>query len=161
MRQQHNSWFQFVADQNDLSPVERAVVEAQGDFLLNAVESTAMTKCFKMVLLKAFLELDGFTKPPTTNTLAETSWRLLKRHPNLYEKDLPASRKLLAGGCNEWHTYWKGNPIKFYSNKKNAPFRLDGNRFVCQSRVKPEYLLTFSHMVYELVELRLEEYSLR
>ncbi len=161
VRNQHQSWFQLLADQNDLTKSEKTVLTDHGDFLLNAVESTAMNKCFKMILLNAFLELDGFRQPPTTEQLTEKSWHILKRRPELFAKDLPESKQGLTATSTDWHNYWKGNPIRFYSNKEGDPFKLDGHRFICHTQVQPETIDALHQMVQELVELRLEQYSLR
>ena len=48
-----------------------------------------MTKSFKMILLEAFIELDGFHHPPSEQALAERSWHILQRRPDLAAKDLP------------------------------------------------------------------------
>ena len=158
VRQQHSSWFQLVANQQDLMKQETEVLEQHGDFLRNAVEKTPMARSFKMILLTAFLDLDGFDNPPTTEQLAEKSWHHLKRLPELFSKDLPDNKQALAADSKAWHQYWLGNPIKFYSNKPNDPFVIDGGRFACKKQVLPQHKATLHQMVQELVELRIAMY---
>ncbi|WP_419832370.1 DEAD/DEAH box helicase [Endozoicomonas atrinae] len=158
VRQQHSSWFQLVANQQDLIKQETEVFEHHGDLLRSAVEKTAMARSFKMILLSAFLDLDGFTSPPTTEQLAEKSWHHLKRLPELFSKDLPDNKRDLAADSKAWHKYWLGNPIKFYSNKDSDPFEIKDGRFVCKEQVHPQHKATLHQMVQELVELRIAMY---
>ncbi len=158
---QHNSWFQLIANQQDITDNEAAVLSRHGDFLRNAIEKTAMARSFKMILLSAFLDLDGFTNPPTTEQLAEKSWHHLKRRPDLFAKDLPDNKKSLTADSKAWHKYWLGNPINFYSNKDHDPFVIDSGRFVCKEQVRPQHKATLHQMVQELVELRLAMYISR
>ncbi|UYM16352.1 DEAD/DEAH box helicase family protein [Endozoicomonas euniceicola] len=157
--EQFGSWFDLLATQDDLSQAESKVVQKHGHSLLKQVETASMTKCFKMILLSAFLELDGFERPPTTRQLAETSWHILKRQPELFAREIPASKKDLKPDSNGWHSYWKGNPIKYFSNKEDDPFRLEEGNFICKETVTPEAVVTVHEMLQELVDLRLEEYS--
>ncbi|WP_422466467.1 DEAD/DEAH box helicase family protein [Endozoicomonas sp. ALC013] len=156
--QQHNSWFQLVANQQDLTKQEAEVLQRHGDYLRSAIEKTAMAKSFKMILLSAFLDLDGFDNPPTTEQLAEKSWHHLKRRPDLFTKDLPENKQTLTADSKAWHKYWLGNPIKFYSNKDNDPFVIDSGRFVCKEKVLPQHKATLHQMMQELVELRIAMY---
>ncbi|WP_256493380.1 DEAD/DEAH box helicase [Endozoicomonas sp. SCSIO W0465] len=156
--QQHNSWFQLVGNQQDLTKEETKVLARHGDFLRSAVEKTAMTKSFKMILLSAFLDLDGFDNPPTTEKLAEKSWHHLKRRPDLFTKDLPDNKQTLSADSKAWHKYWLGNPIKFYSNKDSDPFEIKDGHFVCKEQVPPQHRATLHQMVQELVELRVAIY---
>lgn len=87
VRKQHESWFGLVA----LHIEEQHVIDIIhkfNTFLLNAVQMTSMTKCFKPILLEAFIELDGFNKPPALETLAERSWYILKSYPALFTNEL-------------------------------------------------------------------------
>jgi len=57
-----------------------------------SVDTTPMTKCFKPILLEAFLELGGFKQPPTTQRLAECNLILLSRYPQLFSSKLPTKQ---------------------------------------------------------------------
>lgn len=158
VRQQHSSWFQLVANQQDTTNQETQVLNLHGDFLQGAIEKTNMNKSYKMILLSAFLDLDGFDNPPTTEQLAEKSWHHLRRLPELFSKDLPDNKQDLAADSKAWHKYWLGNPIKFYSNKDSDPFEIKDGRFVCKEQVHPQHKATLHQMVQELVELRIAMY---
>ena len=58
VRQQYGSWFSFVDAMGDLGADEKHVADRHGKFF-REVETTPMTKSFKMVLLEALLEHDG------------------------------------------------------------------------------------------------------
>lgn len=70
MRNEYESWFGLVKTMGDLAQTESASLGAHKD-LLRELETTAMTKSFKMVLLEAFQELDGWHRTPTLDQLAE------------------------------------------------------------------------------------------
>ena len=131
-------------------------------FLLNGIEKTSMTRCFKMILLDAFLELDGFINPPTTEVLAAKSWDLLKRRPCTLPGGacLPDSRAM-KGEDKGWHSYWKGNPIKAFSEGKNTFFEVREGRFSFKKVMQSEHRDILHQLVQELVELRLEQYCIR
>ncbi|MGI2259656.1 DEAD/DEAH box helicase family protein [Shewanella sp. GXUN23E] len=166
-RKQHTSWFNLVADK------EKGEKEAEGislilekhhAFFLNGIETTAMTKCFKPILLEALLELNGFKHPPTLEALAERSHRVLSRRPDLFAAELPAKQANLQATDKAWLAYWKGNPIKAFttSNKSSAPwFSVEQNRFVATFDVDTDDIGQFHQMVQELVDLRLSEYIQR
>ncbi|MEJ8857188.1 DEAD/DEAH box helicase family protein [Variovorax robiniae] len=78
VRRQYGSWFQLVHAMGDLDESETDLLKRIGDFFLE-VETTALTKSFKMVLLEALLELDGLISPPTVADLADRSWEVIHR----------------------------------------------------------------------------------
>ncbi len=55
MRKQYGSWFELVRTMGDLAPLEEVIVKVHHAFL-KEVETTSMTKSFKMILLEAFQE---------------------------------------------------------------------------------------------------------
>ena len=55
MRHQFGHWFALVAtEESELPDTQRTIIGKHGDFL-RELETTAMTKSYKMVLLEAFL----------------------------------------------------------------------------------------------------------
>ena len=114
-----------------------------------------------MVLLDAFLELDGFIIPPATESLAAKSWHLLKRRPVLYQSELPAKQQAMNAEDKGWHSYWKGNPIKAFSEGKDTFFEVREGRFTFRDVMQPEHRNVLHQLVQELVELRLEQYCVR
>lgn len=72
LRQQYGGWLSLVADMRDLSEEEAIAVASYAPFF-REIETTAMTKCFRMILLEAFLELDGLKAAVPLNVLCERS----------------------------------------------------------------------------------------
>ncbi|WP_461534740.1 DEAD/DEAH box helicase family protein [Spongorhabdus nitratireducens] len=162
VRDKHGSWFGLVKSEGDLDIQEAELVEQFSSFLLDVVEKTAMSKCFKMILLEAFLELDGFAIPPTTNALAAKSWQVLKRRPQLFQSELPEKQaNLESGEDKEWHRYWNGNPVKAFLKSAPDYFEERDGRFTCTLPISADQRNVMHRLVQELVDLRLEQYSSR
>ncbi|WP_200833039.1 DUF3427 domain-containing protein [Spiribacter sp. SSL99] len=163
LRDDAGHWWAFVGAKDELSDAEADCVTAHGDFL-REVETTAMTKSYKMVLLEAFLEIDGFTAPPTLEALTAASAQIFHRRPALFD-DLP--RPLQSNDALDSETLskeWRKNPIHFWTKGDKGPevnrwFVVEGNHF------RPTFTLsdqidqtTFTNMVQELVDYRLAQY---
>ena len=58
LRKTHGSWTKFLRTMGDLNEREKEAVESAGDFL-DVLESTPMTKSFKMLTLTAMLNQDA------------------------------------------------------------------------------------------------------
>ncbi|WP_319781868.1 DEAD/DEAH box helicase family protein [Oceanisphaera sp. IT1-181] len=166
VRKQHGSWFELVLSEHDLSSSEVMVLDKLRDFLLTGIETTTLTKSFKIILLQALLELDGLRTPPTLQALAEQSRYVLERHPDLLQLDLPAAQQAMNAESKTWLTYWKNNPIKFSSNG-NKDSQADYWFEVVDEHFTPRFILpedeleTLHLMMQELVDLRLAEYRRR
>ncbi len=162
VRQQHGNWFELVMSQEDLSEEEASTVDQFRYFLLEAVEKTTMTKSFKMILLEAFLELDGFNHPPTESSLAERSWHILHRRPDLVERDMPEHIRSLPADSTTWLKYWRGNPIKAFTGGTEPWFRVSESYFMLNhDSLDTDMSSTLAELTLELVSLRLEQYKRR
>ncbi|MGI9273675.1 MAG: DEAD/DEAH box helicase, partial [Endozoicomonas sp.] len=161
VRSQNGSWFGLVDHQQDLAVGQSSVAKQHESLLLDGIEKAAMSKCFKMILLAAFLELDGFITPPTTEALANKSWYTLKRRPVLYSSELPAKQQAMSADDKGWHFYWKGNPVRAFAEGKNTLFEVREGLFAYKSEVEQAQRDTLHQLVQELVELRLEQYCVR
>ncbi|MBA5686119.1 DUF3427 domain-containing protein [Rugamonas apoptosis] len=165
MRNDYGSWFQLVEAMDDLDDDERKITSAHRAFF-REIETTAMMKSFKMVLLEAFQELDGWGGPPTTQALAASSWGVLQRRRKLLA-DLPtAQRQLQDGTTSAWHRYWLDNPVNAWvggnrAKKNNSYFRITDGLFQPSFSVEPEQMQKFAPMVQELVDYRLASYEVR
>jgi superfamily II DNA or RNA helicase/SAM-dependent methyltransferase/SOS-response transcriptional repressor LexA len=165
VRQQYGSWFGFVQAMNDLTPAETEVVDAHREFL-REVETTAMTKSFKMVLLEALQELGGWQSPPTLAALAERSWQVLQRRRVLLT-DLPNDMLETADGASTaWQRYWRNNPVNAWTGKNTSSadfgfFKLDEALFKSTFLVAFPMLEAFESAVQELIDFRLAAYEVR
>ncbi|PSU99822.1 DEAD/DEAH box helicase [Photobacterium leiognathi subsp. mandapamensis] len=163
VKQQHSSWFSLVATEEQ-TPELVHLVKHYGEFLHKGIAQTSMTKCFKAILLEAFLNLDGFTIPPTTEVLAEQSLLVLNRYPELKEKDVAKAEQHCQPTDYRWHQYWLKNPIKAYTtaNKNDEQwFSIIDGRFTANFNVEQEDKQQLHEAVKELVDLRLAQYVQR
>lgn len=161
LRRQHGPWWQFVNDRGDLDERERRCLREYGKFF-EAVETTAMTKCFKMVLLQALLELDGFSHAPTADSLTRRSLEVFQRRRQLVPDVREDLRDVDNPDTSAWTRYWRDNPINAWigGNTRDAGcwFHLEGDGFVPTFTVGPDDLEPFTSMVQELVDYRLAAY---
>jgi superfamily II DNA or RNA helicase/SAM-dependent methyltransferase len=165
LRRQYGSWFDLVGAMDDLEAHEQGIVSDYKAFL-REVETTAMNKSFKMVLLEALQELDGWRTALSTTALAARSWQVLQRRRTLLA-DLPDLQRQLPDGLNEaWHRYWCENPINAWIGG-NRPantasfFTVSGGTFQASFGIKPEYQPKFESMLQELIDYRLAVYEVR
>ncbi|OLQ88037.1 DEAD/DEAH box helicase [Vibrio panuliri] len=162
VNQQHNSWLELVASKSDDTELCQVVAEHH-EFFLDAIQKMSMTRCFKAVLLEAYLELDGFNLPPSMETLAAKSWQVLSRYPTLKARDLSAKNQRLSADSQAWLKYWLDNPINAFvgGNSKQAKVwfaDVDG-KLTAKFDVNPSLLPHFNNCVKELVDFQLAKYA--
>jgi hypothetical protein len=121
-----------------------------------------MTKSFKMVLLEAFQELDGWRSPPELSALASQSLNVLQRRRSLLGELPEALRD--NPGQQAWQAYWQINPIKAWvgGNTKTAgSFKVADGHFTATITLAIDQVDTFTALVQELVDYRLASYEAR
>lgn len=156
-------WWAFLQKEGLLSEAEEACLATHKEFL-QEVETSRMTKSYKMILLRTFLDLDGFRKPPRLGELAEAGRWEMARRSRLAHADIPEEYYPLAEvSPKAWLHYWKKNPIRHWLRRKasveSLPFWTDqSGRFQATFSVDPDYIDTLSAMVHELVDYRLAQY---
>jgi phage repressor protein C with HTH and peptisase S24 domain len=166
MQQQYGHWFALIAEMGDLSGDEAETGRAHATFLTE-LEKTRLTKSFKMVLLEAFQELDGWRTAPRLADLAQRSWEVLQRRRPLLgdlSDNFPASGE--GGASLQWQRYWRGNPVNAWIGGNvadTAPhfFRLEEDRFVPTFAVPAEAVETLASLVQEIADFRLATYEAR
>jgi hypothetical protein len=165
MRQQYGSWFELVNRMEDLD-ADQAVIAGAHQVFLREMESTAMTKSYKMVLLEALQELNGWQSPPTLAALAERSWQLMQRRRPLLQ-DLPDELRVLPDGSDSaWQNYWRANPVNAWiggnrNARDGAFFSVVDGCLVPTFSVGEEKQECFAALVQELVDYRLAAYENR
>lgn len=165
MRSDYQSWFALVEAMDDLDPDEQEIVAKHRAFL-REVETTNMNKSFKMVLLEAFQELDGWRDAPTTEELAQRSWRVLQRRRTLLG-DLPEAHRTMPDEAEKtWHRYWMENPIKAWAGANRSAnaavyFRVEAGRFQASFAAALGHHEKFVLLVQELIDYRLAAYEWR
>lgn len=165
VRKQYASWFELVSLMGDLDSAETDLLSRHKQFFL-MLETTAMTRSYKMSLLEAFQELEGWMQPPTLEALAERSWKVLQRRRPLLA-DLPqAMRDLSDGQSSAWLRYWRDNPINAWigGNVRTGDtpwFSVENDLFLPRFSLHPNEIERFSDMVQEIVDYRLAAYGAR
>ncbi len=165
IRNRFGSWFDLVAERGGLDDAQQRVMQRHGAYFLE-VEKAAMTKSYKMVLLEAMLELDGFIHPQTRRDLAIRSGEILLRRRPLMVMDLPNRfqnlAEVLATRPGPWITYWNSNPVNAFiggNNNQNQPFfELDGDWLKPNFELATEDRNIFRALVQELVDYKLAMY---
>ncbi|WP_417436815.1 DEAD/DEAH box helicase family protein [Idiomarina abyssalis] len=163
----YTSWFELIAKTQNIDDEAQQSAEQLApfyDFLHKGIQTTSMTKCFKAILLEAYVALNGFAHPPTVAELAAMSAKVLARHPNLKQHDLPIKEQKSAVNSQTWQSYWRKNPIKAYTNKNKDGtqwFTLQNDTVKATFDVPAEILELLNNAVLELVEYSLAKYSQR
>ncbi len=160
LRVRHGAWFRFVAELGDLDTTALRALEVFGEFL-DELETTAMTRCFKMVTLEALLELGGLAVHVDEAKLAERSHSILRRTPVFFADVVEGERvdDLDDLSRRRWLTYWRKNPIQAWSD--SGWFRVEDGRFRFARPVSAELDDALNALVRELVDYRLAQYRRR
>lgn len=160
-RTRHGHWFALLAELGLLSEAEQAVVEAQGP-VLRVLETTSVTKSYKLVTLRALLHDGALRSGTDVATLAATSRDLVTGDPRLVAdvrgQKIPDPRVIAA---DRWERFWRKWPVEHLTTGADPLFRLDGDRLLPTFEVPEGSGDTFDALVAELVEWRLAEYLLR
>jgi hypothetical protein len=136
------------------SGLEEKTFEKVKDWL-QELETTAMTKSFKMVCVLALLEEDALFTGLTHEGLAARSLKIIQRSP-----ELMADIKDVKMVSEDWQGYWKKNPIAAWSNSEFVSTK--GGEFKIQWPPGLEAHSEAIHsLVRELVDFRLAQYKAR
>ena len=164
LRREGGSWWGFLHLRGELDSPEIRCVGEHADFL-REVETTRLNKSYKMVLLEALLELDGFREPVTVEALVTASAAVFRRRPEL-QVDLPEEMRGWDGPDPDvLRPYWEKNPIYYWCRSDRGPevqrwFVRDGDDFRPTFRLDGAVAVeTFTAMVQELVDYRLAQYQ--
>jgi hypothetical protein len=119
LRDRHGSWFEFVRGEDHLSDAARSVLDAALGFL-REVETSEMTKSFKMVTLEALCEDNSLLGGMPIEDLALRCHGILRRSPELLsdvaDEDLRVA-ELRGGEISRWTSYWRRNPIAAWTGR--------------------------------------------
>ena len=165
VRQQYGSWFSFVDAMVDLQGSEKACTDRHGK-LFREVETTPMTKSFKMVLLEALLENDGLIKAPALDVLAAQSLAIFQRRRLLIQDIREDLQNIDQVKPVSWQQYWDSNPVNAWIGGNRAKgtesfFHVVDRRFTPRFKVDPDELETLTALLQELVDFRFASYETR
>jgi superfamily II DNA or RNA helicase/SOS-response transcriptional repressor LexA len=164
-RQQYGSWFSFVDDMGDLGADEKNVVTNHEKFL-REVETTQMTKSFKMVLLEALLEHDGLITPPTMAALSSQSLAIFQRRRRLIPDIKQELQNIDTVKPAAWQQYWESNPVNAWiggnrSGSADSFFQLEDGRFTPRFKLEVSEQDLLSALLQELIDYRFASYEAR
>lgn len=167
LRKRHDQWLQLVEKEGDLSDEQSACLQAHGAFF-KALEKTNLEKCFKLVLLEAMLELQGFVTPLKKIDLALQSWKVLQRRQarraDLKEAFQPFD-ELPVSQHKNWLRYWQENPIVAWAGKKSDGkkvfFAEQEELFLFKQQVTAQMIEAFELLTQELVDYCYARYENR
>lgn len=162
----YGSWFGFLRVVDLLGEREAAVADAYGD-ILRGIQTESITKCYKLIAMRALLHDGELRSGGDVASNAETSRQLMLTDPRL-ARDVPAREfpDLATAAEDKWAHYWRKWPLSHLSGvsdsarQTNALFRLDG------IRIEPSFVIddalgdVFDAMVAEIIEYRLASYVL-
>ncbi len=168
----HASWFAFVEQEGQLSADERQVVDHASNFLAE-LDTTKLTKSFKMVTLQTLIESDALLTGMEVGELCRRAHAVLLRSPEL-ARDLDGVRDL--GDPRQpdpalWRAYWRKYPLAAWlgesADKQKRPWFVLRDKGLPTERFDPKFDVpaqlgqTLVSMVAELVDWRLAEYRAR
>ncbi|MGK0188602.1 MAG: superfamily II DNA or RNA helicase/diadenosine tetraphosphate (Ap4A) HIT family hydrolase [Verrucomicrobiales bacterium] len=161
IRAKHGAWFEFVADEADLSTEESEVLEAFGDWL-KMLEITALNNSYKMVVLRVLLDRDALWDGMEIETLSAACREFLLSHPSL-RNDLPPTKQFpdpATAPIEKWAAWWRKWPLDRWMDQQNGRrwFRQEGNQFVAGFACPQPLRDTFETMTGEIVDYRLAHY---
>jgi len=156
LRRYHGSWFDFVRGMDGLDAGEQAALEQAAGFL-RALETTQMTRSYKMVLVLAMLNADGLPGSIDLDTLAGAVARLAGRSARLRD-DFPVG----LSDLEHLKQLLEKNPIAAWTGGKGtggtAYFAFEDGVLRTRLPDAPELRQPMQRMVRELCEWRLAEY---
>ena len=156
---EENSWFMYVVNKDKIDPQVKIVIESQNKFLFHAIQKTKIQKSFKLILLQAFIQLDGFREPPILEALAKKSWYVLYNdYHDLWNIDLDSEKKNYIATDKSWLAYWKKNPVAAYVKANNPWFIVENKCFKANFAIAENQVDILHDLVQELVDYRLAEY---
>ena len=160
-RARHECWFGFVKSETDLGELEEAVYDRFKNWL-RMLETTALTKVFKMVVLRTLLEHDGLWKGMMIEDLSERCRQYLLRHRVLH-RDLKPNQDIADHGsalAADWAAWWKKWPLDRWLSVQAGRqwFREEDGRFLLAVDCPSDLRCEFESMTVEIVDYRIAHY---
>lgn len=152
----HGGWFDFIKYQGDLNDADGQAYLTHGD-LLNALCRTQMTRCYKMLLLRAMQQEEAFPGRIGVAKLARRFATLASRHP-AFQRDVSVALDNDAG----IQKLVEEHPINAWVNGKGtggkAFFTFIDQFFETSFKVSAVLTVPLNALVSEIVDWRLTEY---
>ena len=153
---QHGSWFDFVASLGDLDDTERQVVGRHREWFLDLL-TTQMSASYKMIAVRALIDLGALTSEVSVTQLTQTCWRILQAD-GVLRREL-ASPRDKGGDFEGFAQSWRSMPLGIWSKGQGTSkpwFALDGETFRARLDVSTDDRDRVVAMTEMLVEARLQ-----
>lgn len=162
----YGSWFGFLRVIELLGEREGSVEDAYGD-ILRRFQVESITKCYKLIAIRALLHDGVLRTGGDVLTNADTSRQLMLADPRLV-RDVPVREfpDLEAAASEKWTRYWMKWPLAHLSGLGDSARHTDPLFRLADYRIDPTFTIddeigeVFDAMVAELVEYRLASYVL-
>lgn len=157
----YGSWLRFVEAMGDLSEASALLSNDQpaGSFL-ESLESTRMTRSYKMLVLLAMLEEGRFPGRIEIDELTSAVERVARRSPVLI-----ADVGSVIDSRTEFRRHLEVNPIAAWTGGRGTEgrqfFAYHDGAFESTLEIPPEQVEDLQELVRELAEFRLAEYLMR
>jgi serine/threonine protein kinase len=155
-RSRYRTWFRFVDAMGDLSTRQKRLLEEVGGFL-DVLEMTPMTRSFKMLTLRAMLQVGALPGQIAVQTLAEEFARLVRA-----SERLKSEVRVELSDPDRLRAYLEQNPIAAWVGGRGTRgqvfFHYAEGIFSTAFELPEELRADLSELVGELVEWRLAAY---
>ncbi len=158
------SWFEFCRAEGDLNENEATVCEQFGDWL-KMLEATALTKSYKMVVLRVFIDQESLAGAVELNQFARACRKYLQNH-KILRRDLQGDGHAVDHALAddpEWTKWWNKWPIDRWTDLQGGKkwFVREGEQFRFDQPIDPKLQPTLEVMTSEIVDWRLAQYVRR
>jgi superfamily II DNA or RNA helicase/diadenosine tetraphosphate (Ap4A) HIT family hydrolase len=155
-RAAHGSWLGFVASQGGLEPEQKRAFERHRPFL-DELETTPMTKSYKMLVLLGMLNEDAFPGEIAIDSLAKSVTTLAKRNQRLVADLGPK-----GADKDGLKRHLEQNPIEAWAGGKGTGgtpyFAYENGVFRTTFGTEPDDRAALQELARELAHWRLAEY---
>ena len=158
------SWFEFCRAEGDLNENETTICEQFGDWL-KMLEATALTKSYKMVVLRVFIDQESLVGAVDLNQFARACRKYLQNH-EILRRDLQGDGHAVDHALAddpEWTKWWNKWPIDRWTDLQAGKkwFVREGEQFRFDQPIDPKLQPTLEAMTSEIVDWRLAQYVRR
>jgi superfamily II DNA or RNA helicase/diadenosine tetraphosphate (Ap4A) HIT family hydrolase/HKD family nuclease len=162
----HGSWFEFCGIEGDLTADEQAAATAApAPLWLKMLQTTSLTKSYKMVVLRVLLDHDALWDGMEIPRLAAACRMFLENHPALRADLEGAAFKRVPGDstaeARAFAKWWLEMPLSKWLDEQSGRrwFDDDGGRFVAYFPVAAKHRPALESLTGELVDYRLVHYT--
>jgi SOS-response transcriptional repressor LexA len=158
------SWFEFCRAEGDLDGNEAMLCDQFGDWL-KMLEATALTKSYKMVVLRVFIDQESIAGAVDLNQFARACRKYLQNH-EILRRDLQGDGHAVDHALAddpEWTNWWNKWPIDRWTDLQGGKkwFVREGEKFRFAQPVDPRIQPTLEAMTSEIIDWRLAQYVRR